>query len=155
MSEDDAAMVTHEELDLWEAIDRKDFDLIFQILDEFDASKTPISPLTALKLATRWHEAAMPKRRGRPYKGQNKTIFALQVGAWFEDEYQRQLANHKQGKKLRPSRTQIRLEAEEIFESNKTDIEKALTEFWRFKRELEAEGHKLAEASHKTRKKTP
>ena len=126
---------SHEDLDLQDAIRKRDPQLVLRLLTKFsetqDEHRKPIKYVsvdTAMLMADVWLQAVVNKSRGRPPAKRDNVTFALRVGVWIENRRDDFLAQQA-GNKVRPKLTAIKADAAAHFNTNAKYIERAWRDY--------------------------
>ena len=132
MSEEQTSL-THEELNIWDAINDGDGELLLKLLMEFHATGRQLTPDGVLKMASKIADLTHKRGRGRP-KVEKWFFDCLEIGEWI-DQRAVELKGQEGGAK-----TAAKMKAESHFGKNHTSIELAYTDYRWFKRRLEKDG---------------
>ena len=132
MSEEQTSL-THEELNIWDAIDGGDGGLLLKLLEEFHATGRQLTPDGVLKMASKIADLTRKRGRGRPKV--KKSIFDdFVIGEWIENTAT-ELKGQRGGRK-----TLAKAEAAEQFNTNLTYIDLAYTNYRYIIRRLSDDG---------------
>lgn len=132
MSEEQTSL-THEELNIWDAIDGGDGGLLLKLLEEFHATGRQLTPDGVLKMASKIADLTRKRGRGRP-KVENSFFDCLEIGEWI-DNRAAELKGQRGGAK-----TLAKAEAAKEFATNLTYIKLAYSNYRYILRRLSNDG---------------
>ena len=132
MSEEQTSL-THEELNIWDAIDGGDGELLLKLLMEFHATGRQLSRDGVLKMASKIADLTRKRGRGRP-NVEESFLDCMDIGDWIENTATELKGQRGGGKTL------AKAEAAEQFNTNLTYIDLAYTNYRYILRRLSDDG---------------
>ena len=133
MSEEQTSL-TNEELNIWDAIDGGDGELLLELLKEFHAAGRQLSRDGVWNMASKIADLTRKRGRGRP-KVDKSFVDDIKIGDWIDNRAP-ELKGEEGGAK-----TLAKIEAETHFEKSSKEIELAYTRWLSFRCWLKKEGH--------------
>ncbi|MBT3334023.1 MAG: hypothetical protein HN394_21170 [Rhodospirillaceae bacterium] len=132
MSEEQTSL-THEELNIWDAIDGGDGELLLKLLEEFHATGRQLTPDGVWKMASKIADLTRKRGRGRPKE--KRSIFDdFVIGEWIDNRAP-ELKGDEGGAK-----TLAKIDAETHFGKGSKAIELAYTNWLSYRCWLKKEG---------------
>ena len=125
--------LTHEELNIWDAIDDGDGERLLELLDDFCAAGRQLSRDSVWKMASMIAGLTRQRGRGRP-KVKKWYFDCVPIGDWI-DQRASELKGQEGGAK-----TLAKIDAETYFGKSSKAIELAYTDYLEFKRWLKKAG---------------
>ena len=132
MSEEQTSL-THEELNIWDAIDGGDGELLLKLLMDFHATGRQLSRDGVLKMASKIADLTRKRGRGRP-NVEESFLDCMDIGDWIENRATELKGQRGGGKTL------AKAEAAEQFNTNLTYIDLAYTNYRYILRRLSDDG---------------
>ena len=132
MSEEQTSL-THEELNIWDAIDGGDGELLLKLLMEFHATGRQLSRDGVLKMASKIADLTRKRGRGRP-NVEESFLDCMDIGDWIENTATELKGQRGGGKTL------AKAEAAEELNTNLTYIDLAYTNYRYIIRRLSDDG---------------
>ena len=133
MSEEQTSL-THEEWNIWDAIDGGDGELLLKLLEELHATGRQLSRDGVLKMASKIADLTRKRGRGRP-KVKRSIFDDFIIGEWI-DNRATELKGEEGGAK-----TLAKIDAETHFRKGSKAIELAYTNWLSFRHWLKKGGH--------------
>ena len=132
MNEEQTSL-THEELNIWDAIDDGDGERLLELLEDFFAAGRQLSRDSVWKMASKIAGLTHKRGRGRP-KVENSFFDCLEIGEWI-DNRAAELKGQRGGAK-----TLAKAEAAKEFATNLTYIKLAYSNYRYILRRLSNDG---------------